>query len=243
LYVYDGCVHTSGIEGEGFEAWVRIWFSRRVGCGCGHSVWVCSGELRGTMWVRGSEVLEGWVHSGGWGYINCWRVVCGSAGCKVDAMRGWKWVPCFTLEDVELVGVVLFHGLRCFLSMAGCTFCWWWLHVGFDADAGCWRKIWGDALWVGWIWKAGLFRWVWGCGGGLGLCSGWGLGDCMWSFAGQECGCVCGSGAVGAESCGGGFCRCIFVFVFDSQSPTSWIGDAMDEGGLIRIRFPSDDVS
>jgi hypothetical protein len=58
-------VHTSGVEGEGFEAWVRIWFSLRVGCGCRHGICVFSGALCGTMWVGGSEVLEGWVHIGG----------------------------------------------------------------------------------------------------------------------------------------------------------------------------------
>jgi hypothetical protein len=75
-------------------------------CVCGHSVCVFSGELRGAMWLGGSEVLEGWVHYGGWGNTNCWRVVCGGAGYRVKAMHGWEWVPCFALEDVELVGVV-----------------------------------------------------------------------------------------------------------------------------------------
>ena len=71
-------------------------------------------------------------------------------------MRGWEWVPRFALEYVEFVRVVLYHGLKCFLSIAGCTFCWWRLHVGFDADAGCWRKIHGVALWVGWIRKGSI---------------------------------------------------------------------------------------
>ncbi len=77
----------------------------------------------------------------------------------------------------------------------------------------------------------------------MGLCSDWDLGDCVWSFTGQECGCGCVSGVVGVGGGGGGFCRCIFVFVMDSQWPTSWVGDVLDEGGHIRVQFPSEDVS
>ena len=29
----------------------------------------------------------------------------GSAGCKIEAVCGWRRVPRFTLEDVELVGI------------------------------------------------------------------------------------------------------------------------------------------
>ncbi len=57
-------MHTSGVEGEGIETWMRIWFSRRVRFRCGHGVCVLSGELCGTTWVVGSDVLEGWVHRG-----------------------------------------------------------------------------------------------------------------------------------------------------------------------------------
>ncbi len=71
--------------------------------------------------------------------------MCGNASRRVEAMRGWEWAPRFALEYVELDGVVLYHGFKCFMLMSGCTFCWWRLHVGFDACAGCWGKIRGGA--------------------------------------------------------------------------------------------------
>ncbi len=91
--------------------------------------------------------------------------------------------------------------------------------------------------------EGGFFRWVWGCGVGMGLCGDWGLGGWVWSFAGRECGCGCRGGVVCIVSGGGEFCRCIFMFVLGYQWPTSWVGDVLDEGGHVRVQFPSEDVS
>jgi hypothetical protein len=42
--------------------------------------------------------------------------------------------------------------------------------------------------------------------------------------------------------CGSVFCRCIVGFVYVSHWPTRWVSDVLDEGGHIRIQFPSEDV-
>ncbi len=99
-------------------------------------------------------------------------------------------------------------------------------------------------MWAGWTRKADLFRWVWGCGGGwLGLGGDRGLGGGGLSFAGHECGCGLRGGVVYIDSGGGGFCRCIVLFVLGYQWPTSWVGDVLDEEGHVRVQFPSEDVS
>jgi hypothetical protein len=74
--------------------------------------------------VDGGGVLEGWVHTEGWVCFVCLRVVCVSAGCRVEAMCDWGWVPSFALEYVELIRVVVYQSLTCFLSMADRACCW-----------------------------------------------------------------------------------------------------------------------
>jgi hypothetical protein len=97
-------------------------------------------------------------------------------------------------------------------------------------------------LWDGYIFQSGLFRWVWGCREGFGVCTGWGLGSCLSSFAGQGCGRGCGCVVVGVGG-GGGFGRCIIVFMMGSQLPMRWVSYVLDKRGHLRVQFPNEDVS
>ena len=93
-------MHTTGIEGEGFQALVsKDGFCRedyRRECYAG----VNAGWVFGDVGVGGGGVFLGRGYGG-----FCFRLVClgmgySGVGCKIEAMYGWGWIPRFALEDV-----------------------------------------------------------------------------------------------------------------------------------------------
>ncbi len=77
----------------------------------------------------------------------------------------------------------------------------------------------------------------------MGLCILWVMGDDVWTFSGYEHRCGCSFVMLVAGMCGGVFCMCFVGFVYSSLWPASCVGDVLDEGGHLRIQFPSEDVS
>ena len=151
-------------------------------------MWVVSSGLFGDVGVGVGGSFLGCGNGGDWVCLVYLGVWYGIAGCRVEAMCDWGWVPRFALKYIELVGVwSLYMGLTCFTSEVGCAECYWWLYVGFNGDGGCMVCRRGVVVWGGSAVLTGFFGWVLRWRVGSGLIWSRGLGGCVYYFAEREC--------------------------------------------------------